>query len=71
MFQKYKKFSHCNSHYSLTNLSSALGTLTSLTQLHISKNKLTSLPDELGALSQLQILKANNNRYMMELALLF
>ncbi|THU66071.1 hypothetical protein C4D60_Mb05t10330 [Musa balbisiana] len=47
---------------SLTTLPSAVGTLTSLCQLHIANNKITSLPDELGLLNQLQILKVANNR---------
>lgn len=54
---------------SLTTLPSALGSLTSLSQLHISNNMLTSLPNELGLLNQLQVLKANNNRYILELVL--
>lgn len=46
----------------LTTLPSALGGLTSLTQLHVANNKLTGLPNEIGLLSQLEVLKANSNR---------
>ncbi|KAG9453602.1 hypothetical protein H6P81_006506 [Aristolochia fimbriata] len=46
----------------LTTLPPALGGMSSLHQLHIANNKLTSLPDEIGLLTQLQLLKANNNR---------
>lgn len=48
---------------SLTSLSSALGSLGSLRQLDIANNKLTSLPDEIGCLTRLELLKADNNRY--------
>lgn len=47
---------------SLTMLPSALGALTSLRQLHIASNKLTSLPIQIGLMTQLEVLKANNNR---------
>ncbi|XAR60765.1 hypothetical protein NMG60_11034261 [Bertholletia excelsa] len=46
----------------LTSLPSALGALSCLRQLHIASNKLTSLPTEIGYLTQLEVLKANNNR---------
>ena len=47
---------------SLTTLPSALGELTSIKQLYVAKNKLTSLPNEIGLLRQLEVLKANSNR---------
>ncbi|XP_020685633.1 LRR repeats and ubiquitin-like domain-containing protein At2g30105 isoform X2 [Dendrobium catenatum] len=46
----------------LTTLSPSLGELTSLSELDISMNKITCLPDELGCLNRLQILKARSNR---------
>ncbi|XP_020585823.1 LRR repeats and ubiquitin-like domain-containing protein At2g30105 [Phalaenopsis equestris] len=46
----------------LTTLPPALGSLTSLAQLHIANNMLTCLPDELGCLNQLQIFNADYNR---------
>ncbi|KAL5709935.1 Plant intracellular Ras-group-related LRR protein 8 [Ranunculus cassubicifolius] len=47
---------------SLTTLPSSLKSLSSLRELDVANNKLTSLPVEIGYLRQLQILKANNNR---------
>ncbi|KAK7305450.1 hypothetical protein VNO77_43356 [Canavalia gladiata] len=49
-------------HNSLTTLPTALGSLTSLRELHVSNNKLGGLPDEIGRLTQLEVLQANNNR---------
>ncbi|KAI5408552.1 LRR repeats and ubiquitin-like domain-containing protein At2g30105 [Lathyrus oleraceus] len=46
----------------LTTLPSALGSITSLRELHVSNNELAGLPDEIGQLTQLEVLKANNNR---------
>ncbi|KAK9124594.1 hypothetical protein Sjap_014196 [Stephania japonica] len=46
----------------LTTLPSSLGGLTNLKELHLARNQLSSLPIEIGFLSQLQILKANSNR---------
>ncbi|RZC66215.1 hypothetical protein C5167_009914 [Papaver somniferum] len=45
----------------LTSLPSGLGTLVSLTQLHVANNKLTSLPVENGLLTRLEILKDKLN----------
>ncbi|XP_038900566.1 LRR repeats and ubiquitin-like domain-containing protein At2g30105 [Benincasa hispida] len=50
------------SHNLLTTLPSSLGSLTSLKQLHVTNNKLTSLPDEIKCLSLLEVLKVSNNR---------
>ncbi|KAG7035347.1 LRR repeats and ubiquitin-like domain-containing protein [Cucurbita argyrosperma subsp. argyrosperma] len=50
------------SHNLLTTLPSALGSLTSLKQLHVTNNKLTSIPDEIRFLIQLEVLKVSNNR---------
>ncbi|XP_057484604.1 LRR repeats and ubiquitin-like domain-containing protein At2g30105 [Actinidia eriantha] len=44
-------------------LKSLLQTLT-IVQLYIANNKLTHVPTEIGHLTQLQVLKANNNRYL-------
>ncbi|KAE9460988.1 hypothetical protein C3L33_07115, partial [Rhododendron williamsianum] len=55
--------------HSLTTLPSSLDALACLTQLDIANNKLTSLPDEIGHLTQLQVLKANNNRLNRALSL--
>ncbi|KAK7387263.1 hypothetical protein VNO78_27921 [Psophocarpus tetragonolobus] len=49
-------------HNNLTTLPSALGSLTSLRELHVSNNKLSGLPNEIGHLTQLEVLRANNNR---------
>lgn len=48
---------------SLTVLPSEVCSLPSLKQLDVANNKLTSLPNEMGLLTQLEILKANNNRH--------
>ncbi|KAI3770809.1 hypothetical protein L6452_01953 [Arctium lappa] len=46
----------------LTTLPSDLGALTTLKELHVAKNQLTCLPDEIGLLVHLEILEANDNR---------
>lgn len=47
---------------SLTAFPSSLGALRCLKQLHIASNKLMCLPAEIGFLTDLEVLKAQNNR---------
>ncbi|KAK7273537.1 hypothetical protein RIF29_14592 [Crotalaria pallida] len=37
--------------------------LTSLRELHVSNNKLGGLPNEIGHLTKLEVIRANNNRH--------
>lgn len=66
VFGTFILFSFLNDFCSITTLPPTLGSLNSLRELHISNNKLSGLPDEIGHLTQLQVLKANNNRYQLK-----